>query len=76
MREFVGIVLILSLILTGAALVFCSKQQKREVYIIRDYEIVEDKEVQRLLEQYTQEQENSSRREALPGNAVPVEQQR
>ena len=76
MREFVGIILILSLILTGTALVFCSNQQKREVYIIRDHEIVEDKKVQQLLEQFAQEQENPSQREAFSGSVAPIEQQR
>ena len=60
MREFFGIMIILSLILTGTALVFCSKQQKREVYIIGDCESVEDKEVQWLLERFAQEQESPS----------------
>jgi cell division protein FtsL len=71
MREFIAIMIILCLILMAAALiVFCSKQT-REIFIIRDYEIVEDKEAQRQLEQFSEEQENRPRREAHPDTVVP-----
>ena len=44
MLEFIGIMTVIYLIAMGLARLFGGKQPKREVYIIREYEIDEDKE--------------------------------
>jgi len=61
MLEFIGIMTIIYLIAMGLARLFGSKQPKREVYIIREYEVDEDMEAQQQPEQPPKEQENQSR---------------
>ena len=72
MLEFIGIMTVIYLLLMGLARLFSGKQPKREIYIIREYEIDEDMEAQQLPEQLPEEQESAPQQEALPDNVVAI----
>jgi hypothetical protein len=72
MLEFIGIMTIIYLIAMGLARLFGGKQSKREIYIIREYEIEEESDEYGETEQLSEEKESHSHDEALPGNVVPI----
>jgi hypothetical protein len=72
MLEFIGIMTVIYLIAMGLARLFGSKQPKREVYIIREYEVDEDMEAQQQQEPLPEEQGSQTRQETLPDNVVAI----
>ena len=60
----------------GLARLFGDKQPKREIYIIREYEVDEDVEAQQQPEHPPEEQENQPQQEALPDNVVAIDRKR
>jgi len=76
MLEFIGIMTVIYLIAMGLARLFGGKQPKREIYIIREYEMTDDKETQQQPEQLPEEQGSQTRQEALPDNVVPIDRKK
>ena len=76
MLEFIGIMTVIYLIAMGLARLFGGKQPKREIYIIREYEVDEDIEAQQQPEQLPEEQGSQTRQEALPDNVVPIDRKK
>jgi hypothetical protein len=72
MLEFIGIMTVIYLIAMGLARLFGGKQPKREIYIIREYEIKDDMDAYLQPEQLPEEQESQPRKEALPDNVVAI----
>ena len=72
MSKFIGIMTVIYLIAMGLERLFGGKQPKREVYIIREYEIEENSDDAQEAEQLSEEKESHSHDEALPGNVVPI----
>ena len=63
---------VIYLIAMGLERLFGGKQPKREVYIIREYEIDDDKQAHQQPEQVPEEQESQTRQESLPDNVVAI----
>ena len=76
MLEFIGIMTVIYLIAMGLAGLFRGMPPKREVFIIREYEIDEDKQAHQQPKQLTEEQGSPPRQEALPDNVVPIDRNR
>ena len=76
MLEFIGIMTIIYLIAMGLARLFGGKQPKREVYIIREYEIDEDKQANQHPEQFPEEQGSPLQQEVLPDNVVSIDRKK
>ena len=76
MLEFIAIMTVIYLIAMGLARLFGSKQPKREIYIIREYEIDEDKEAHQQPEQLPEEQGSPPQQEALPDNVVAIDRKK
>ena len=76
MLEFIGIMTVIYLIAMGLARLFGGKQPKREIYIIREYEVDEDMEAQLQPEQLLEEQESQPQQEALPDNVVAIDRKK
>ena len=76
MLEFIGIMTVIYLIAMGLARLFGGKQPKREIYIIREYEVDEDVEAQQQPENPPEEQENQPQQEALADNDVAIDRKR
>lgn len=55
---------------------FCGKPPQREIYIIREYEIKEDKAACQQLQQFPEQQEIQSQRKSLPNNVVLINRKR
>ena len=72
MLEFIGLMAIIYLLLMGLARLFSGKQPKREIYIIREYEIDEDQGVHQQPEQ----PENQPQQKTPPNNVVPINRKR
>ena len=72
MLEFIGPMAIIYLLLMGLARLFGGKQPKREIYIIREYEIDEDQEVPQQPEQ----PENQPQQKTPPNNVIPLNRKR
>ena len=76
MLEFIGIMTVIYFLLMGLARLFGGKQPKREIYIIREYEIDEDEESCQQLEQLPEEQGSTHQQEALPDNVVAIDRKK
>ena len=55
---------------------FRGKPPQREIYIIREYEIKEDKAAHQQPQQFPEQQEIQSQRKSLPNNVEPINRQR
>ena len=76
MLEFIGIMTVIYLIAMGLARLFGGKQPKREIYIIREYEVDEDMDAHLQPEQPPKEQGSQPQQETLPDNVVPIDRKR
>ena len=76
MLEFIGLMTVIYLLLMGLARLFGGKQPQREIYIIREYEIDEDKETHQQPEQLLEEQGSPHQQEALPDNVVAIDRKK
>jgi hypothetical protein len=76
MLEFIGLTAIVYLFLMGVMRLFRGKPPQREICIIREYEIKEDKEVHQQPEQFPEQQQIQPQRKSLPNNVVPINRKR
>jgi len=55
---------------------FRGEPPQREIYIIREYEIQEDKAACQQPQQFPEQHEIQSQRKSLPNNVVPINRKR
>ena len=72
MLEFIGIMTVIYLLLMGLVRLFGGKQPQREVYIIREYEILEDTDESVSEEPLSREKELHPPGRKPPDNVVPL----
>jgi hypothetical protein len=72
MLEFIGIMTVIYLLLMGLVRLFGGKQPQREIYIIREYEILEDTDESVSEEPLSGEKEPHPPGGKPPDNVVPI----
>ncbi len=72
MLEFIGLTAIVYLSIMGLVRLFRGKPPTREIYLIREYEVQEDKDEAESEEPFSGEKETRLSGEKLPDNVVPL----
>ena len=71
MLEFIVLTAIVYLLIMGLVRLFQGKQPKREIYIIREYEIKDEPEQGGEANLTLEQEKEESQQQAVPGNVVP-----